>query len=370
MTITPNPPSPGIQQPTIDVTGRVFYKPGPWGSKHPVRSMRLTFSVTDTSGVIRSVGLAFGDIDGRFKIDSGLIPFSFRQVALEVHEDFADDSFSFVIVPGWVAPSQGRQDLGELIFPFEPEHPELAWVNSVPYKDTQNLVRTLSRILRSNDRHVAIDLLSEWRGTVPAIPVDKPDDEARAYVSSKNGHTFKKPVPLNIPEDVRARDRENARIMRKSQQMFAKPIPILTPAQKLMKILSGTGFAKDFPQRVVKEIYLHGIVSGKAGQTVDAIAAALERLSTTTITELESGNLLRRLVTAIQRAAHERFHFDTFPEEAAADMSAACSVIFLAGFMAKNSAVPKISYNYWYRFDRGPMDENRDYVKITISAGN
>jgi hypothetical protein len=131
------------------------------------------------------------------------------------------------------------------------------------------------------------------------------------------------------------------------------------------------GFAKDFPQRMVREIYLHKLATGTpAGSTVDSLAAILDHFSLAKIYQVETPPFLRRLVTALQKAGRASFQFDTVFEEAAADMSAACAIIFLAGFMAKNNAEARIVFNYWHEFSRGAgVTESRPYVKISISAG-
>jgi len=325
---------------------------------------------TDTSNVATIDGSVTGEINGEFKAKSSPVPFSFVKVNLKLRQFFSGDAFDFLIVPGLVAPSQGHQDVGEIIFPFAPDRSDLAFVNAVAIRDTQTLAKTLVQILRMKETRVSIDLLSEWRGEAPTIPVGEPDKEPRVLVTEVNGRVFKKPVPRNTPADVKEQDRKNKEILQRSQARFAQPIPLLSPAQKLLKIFAVSGIAKDFPQRLVKDVFAHGIVSGKAGDAVDGLVKTLERFSLATITELETGNLLRRLVSALQRAGQQRFHFDTVAEEAAVDAAAACTMVFLAGAMAKNNAEPRIAFNYWHNFSfPDGSTETRRFVKVSITAG-
>ncbi len=132
-------------------------------------------------------------------------------------------------------------------------------------------------------------------------------------------------------------------------------------------MLSGADFPKDMPQQIAKEIFLHGIVSGKAGATVESIIKILDGLSLPTIQQLESGNILRRLVISLQRASKTPFHFENVIEESAADMAAACVLIFLAGLVAKDKVHPKISLNYWFFFSSADgSDDLRPYAKFSI----
>lgn len=366
--VNPNQ-NPPIQVPTVDVAGRVIHKAGPWGSKYPARKINASILATDhPSGTINFEGSGLGDDSGKFRAKSGAINYAFSRITLQIREDFTGQEFDVTLYPGLIGPNQGPQNVGEIVFPFEPAHPELAFVNNRPLKAAQDLAKTLSGILRSGDKRISLDLLSEWRGT-ETLPIDQLADDRLPRVTGVDGRTFKKPVTRGTQEEIRQRKHEDARFIRERIKSF-KRIPLVTPAQKLLKILYPQGFAKDFPQRVVKEIFLRRIVSGKPGPTVDAIAAILDSLSLVSISQLESGSLLRRIVAALQRAGKETFLFETVFEEAAADMSAACAIIFLAGFIAKNNAEPRIDFNYWHKFNLSPgVLEERPFVKISISAG-
>ena len=364
-----NIPTLGIQVPTVDVSGSVVYKAGPWGGRYPVRKMTAIIIVTDPSGTTSNEGESFGDDNGKFRVKSGVITSAFSKITLQIHEDFTGQTTDLILYPGLIGPNQGPQDVGMISFPFEPEHPELAWINSRAIRDTQSVASGLSAILKSKDKRVAVDLLSEWRGT-ETIPVDQLVDDRFPKVTAVNGKVFKNPVSKGTQEERYQGRKEDAKFIRESLRSF-KPIPLVTPAQKLLKMLYMQGFAKDFPQRIVKEMFLHKLVTGTPkGSTVESIAAVLDHFSLAKIFQVETPPFLRRLVTALQKAGRASFHSDTVFEEAAADMSAACTIIFLAGFMAKNNAEARIVFNYWHEFSRaGGVTERRPYVKISISAG-
>jgi hypothetical protein len=361
-----NPP---VQIPTVDVAGRVVYKAGPWGSKYPARKISADILVTDhPAGTINFEGSGLGDNNGKFRAKSGSVGYAFSRITLQIREDFTGQTSDLTLYPGLIGPNQGPQNVGDIVFPFEPAHAELGWIGNRPMKSTQDIAKTLSGMLRSADKRVSLDLLSEWRGT-ETIPVDQLVDDRLPRVTGVNGRTFEKPVTRGTQEEIRQRKQEDARFIRERLKSF-RPVPLVTPAQKLLKMLSVQGFAKDFPQRVVKEIFTRRIVPGKPGPTVDALAAILDNFSLVTIPQLEGGNLLRRIVAGLQRAGKATFHFETIFEEAAADMSAACAIVFLAGFMAKNNAEPRVDFNYWHKFSMSPgVLEERPFVKISISAG-
>lgn len=358
-----------VQVPTVDVAGRVIYKAGPWGSKYPARKVRADiFAIDHPAGTSNFEGSGLGDDNGKFRAKSGPINYAFSRITLQIREDFTGQTFDETLFPGLIGPNQGPQSVGDIVFPFEPAHPELAVINNRALKDTQDIAKTLAGILRSGDKRVSLELFSEWRGT-ETISVDQLVDDRLPRVTGVNGKTFKNPIPKGTQQQIHQGKWEDARFIKERLKSF-KPVPLVTPAQKLLKILQVQGFAKDFPQRVVTEVFTRRVVPGKPGPTVDAIAAVLDNLSLATISQLESGNLLRRLVRALQRAGKVPFLFETVFEEAAADMSAAIATVFFAGFMAKNNAAPRIDFNYWHKFSSSSgFTEERPYVKISISAG-
>jgi len=364
-----NTPTIQIVAPTIDVSGKVVYQPGPWGSKYPARKISATLTMTDPMGVSTFLSNSLGNDNGEFKIASPFIQSAFARITLEVTDDFTGEKDSLLLYPGLVGPNSGHQKIGEIVFPFKPEHPELAWINSIPFTDTKTLAKKLASLLGSPSYPLSIDLLSEWRGTVPRIPVEDPTaGDVLSRITGANGHTFKQPLPRKTPADVLAQNRANARILKASSQRFERPVPILTPAQKLLRMLSWSDFPKDLPDRIVKEIYGHGIMSGKPAGTVASIIAILERFSQVTIQDLENGSLLKRLGIGLQKAAKNTFHFESVTEEAAADMAAACVLIFLAGLAAKDKVHMKTAFNYWHNFPAANgITENRPYVKASIA---
>ena len=130
-----------IQAPTVDVSGKVVYKSGPWGSRYPARKATADIIVTDTTGATSFEGSGETDDNGKFRAKSSFIAFAFSQITLQIHEDFTGQDFDLTLYPGLIGPNQGPQDVGEIVFPFEPEHSELAWVNSSAFKDTQNFAK-------------------------------------------------------------------------------------------------------------------------------------------------------------------------------------------------------------------------------------
>jgi hypothetical protein len=164
---TTNPP---IQAPTIDISGKVLYKAGPWGSKYPVRRVILSLRMVDPSTNTTSVvGNSTTDLEGKFKIASPFITNAFSRITLQVWDMSTDDTFDLVLFPGLVGPNGGPQTVGDVFFPFEPAHPELARINSLPFKDTQKLAKGLSDLLKLPRYPLTIELTSEWRGVVPKI---------------------------------------------------------------------------------------------------------------------------------------------------------------------------------------------------------
>lgn len=364
-----NTPQIQIVVPTVDISGRIVYQPGPWGTQYPARGISLGIVMTDTAGGLTVIGTGLVKENGEFKIASTAVSVAFTKLTLEIHEDFTGENFSFPLYPGTIGPNTGPQKLGDIVFPFKPEHSELAWINSAAFTDTKVVAKKLADILRSPSYPLSIDLVNEWRTTAPSIPIDDPTkDDVMARVVGANGHKFKQPLPLKNPAEVVAVNRENARILRASAMRFEKPVPVLTPGQKLVRILSWNDPPKELGERLVKEASMHGIIPAKTRNTADAIAEILDRVSQSTIQELEAGSFLRRIHVSLQRAAKTPFHFETVSEEAAADTAAACLLIFLAGINAKNKLRVKTTFNYWYRFGRSQgMTENRNYVKISVN---
>ncbi|MEP7076588.1 MAG: hypothetical protein ABI878_12345 [Acidobacteriota bacterium] len=364
-----NTPQVQIVVPTVDISGRIVYQPGPWGTQYPARGISLSIVLTDTAGSRSIVGSGLVNENGEFKIASTAVTVAFSQITLEIQEDFTGENLSFPLYPGTIGPNGGPQKLGNIVFPFKPEHPELAWINSAAFTDTKAFAKKLADILRSPSLPLSIDLFSEWRTTAPSIPIDDPArDDVTARVVAANGQKFKRPLPLRTPADVAAANRENARILRASAKRFEKPVPVLTPGQKLIRILSWSDLAAGLDERIVKEVSTHGITKGKANTTADAVADILERLSQATMQELEAGSFLRSLHVSLQRAAKTPFHFETVAEEAAADTAAASLLIFLAGITGQNKLKVKTTFNYWHHFGRPQgVTENRNYVKISVN---
>ena len=189
--------------PTVDVSGSVVYKAGPWGGRYPVRKLTAIIIVTDPSGTTSNEGESFGDDNGKFRVKSGVITSAFSKITLQIHEDFTGQTTDLTLYPGLIGPNQGPQDVGVISFPFEPEHPELAWINSRPVRDTQSVASGLSAI-PSPRTSVSVDLLSEWRGT-ETIPVDQLADDRFPKVTAANGRVFKNPVSKGTQEREKQR---------------------------------------------------------------------------------------------------------------------------------------------------------------------
>jgi hypothetical protein len=363
-TVNPNPP---LQAPTIDIGGKVIYKAGTWGSKYPARRMMLTLRMTDTTGTTTSVGSGSTDLNGNFKIRSGFIANAFSRITLEVSDMTTDDTYSHTLYPGLVGPNGGFQNIKEVEFPFAPPHPELARINSLPFLDVQKLVKQLSDIVRSPNYPLTIELTSEWRAIAPKIPIGDMSDEPTSRIIEVNGRKLDKPVPIKVPDDVLSQRRQQARKLRETQKKYDRNIPVITPAQKLLHMLSGADFTKELSQRITEKIFIHGIVPGKAGAPAESIVTILDGLSRVTLKQMETETILKRLVLALQRAARMPFYFDSVMEEAAADMVAASVLICLAGLAARDKAKPKISIDYSFFFPAiGGVDDLRPYVKLTI----
>jgi len=362
-TTTVNPP---MQMPTIDIGGKVVYKAGTWGSRYPVRKVMLTLRMTDPSGAVTPIGNGSTDLNGNFKLRSGAVTTSFSKISLEVWDISMDDTYSLTLYPGLVGPNGGFQDVRDVVFPFAPPHPELALVNSIPFADIQKLVKKLSDIVRSPQYPVAIELISEWRAIVPKIPYGDMSDDPTSRITAVNGRKLDKPVPIRMPDDVRSQNGQQAQKLRDAQKKYDRPIPVITPAQKLLHMLSGTDLTKEIAKRISDKIFLHGIVSGKAGAGADSFVTILDGLSRVTLKQLETEPILKRLVLALQRAARLPFHFDSVVEEAAADMAAASSLVCLAGLAARDKATPKISIDYSHFFASAGGDDLRPYVKLSI----
>lgn len=366
MTQTIQPPQ-LLRPPTIDVGGKVIYHSGTWGSKYPARRVTLNLSMIDLSGVSSRAGSnGLTDNDGRFKVNSGYIANGFSRITLEMTEEFTQDKFSMVLFPG-LTPNGGFQDLGEIVFPFKPQHPELAIINSVSVADASRVAAMLSGILKVTHYPVSVELLSEWRATQPGLPTTDPTaGQPFSRVTQISGRRLDKPLSVKVPDDVAARERQMYQTLRREAAKIG-PIPILTPAQKLLKMLSGADLPKDFPKRVVNKIGQRGIVAVKpASSLVDSIGRILDGLSHLTISQIETGTHLRRLVMSLQQAARKTYHFDSVIEEAAADMAACCVLIFLAGLAAKGSSRPQINLNYKFNFKSGTWTETRNYVKVSV----
>jgi hypothetical protein len=170
-----------------------------------------------------------------------------------------------------------------------------------------------------------------------------------------------------MPDDVASQNRQLGRKLREINKKYDRLIPIITPAQKLLHMLNDVDFTKELPERIVKDIFLHGLASGKAGGTVDSIVRALDSFSLVTISHLETTDILKRLNLSLQRAARNTFFFDSVVEEAAPDMAAASVLVFLAGLAAKDRVNPKISINYSFFFPSA-TDDLRPYTKLTIQV--
>jgi hypothetical protein len=279
---------------------------GPWGSGRPVRNFanvdvkaRHYFTNLGKYTTIENIGSALLDGDGRFTITTSPLPLDTDDIFLEITENYTNEVFTYQLIdpknPGLSHVDRnfvGKQYLGDvhhrIRVPWTPQRADLATVNSVNYADTQKLARTLATAVQQQTPYpFIITLLRE-----------SPD----GYLGG------------NYTE---------------AQRMFNEFIARTPP--------------KDFPTKLVDQLRMVPSLGGIGGITVaQSLARAIDRCVTINIDMLESGTFLNSLLHAIANAFN-RITATDMVEDAAPDMAAACTILFLAALQAKDNAKITVS---------------------------
>ena len=299
----PRQPQPAPQ--SVTITSQVIYMKGPWGSERPVRNFanvdvkaRHYFNNLGKYTTVETIGSALLDGEGRFTITTSPVPVDTDDIFLEITENYTNEVFTYQLIdPKNPAMSHvdrnfvGKQYLGDtkhrLRVPWTPQRADLAIVNSVQYADTQKLARTFATSIQQTPYPFIITLLRE---------------SADGYLGG------------NYTE---------------AEYMFDELITRTPP--------------KDLPTKLVDQLKtvpsLEGINAGSAAQS---IARALDRCVTINIDQLETGTFLNSLLHAIAQTFN-RITATDMVDDAAPDMAAACTLLFLAALIAKDNAKCTVS---------------------------
>ncbi|MEZ5429048.1 MAG: hypothetical protein R2747_22570 [Pyrinomonadaceae bacterium] len=307
---------------TIDVTGKVVYQAGPWGSHRPVRNWgdAVLWAYDQTGRNKYLLGQDVFDGEGRFKLtaDAAHIPANLPkdpviqqqlvEFRLELAETYTKEEE--ILILDNLQWTQGRlHDLGQIRVKWKPAIPILATVNLSEFSDSQILARHLLMLIE----------------TMPENPT--------------RGGTPYKITLLAEPAD------NNPDI----------------PIRKLFEQLEPGKLPPDLVRRVCFEANKIPILHSTAGSPSEQIKHFLRQISGLNIKKAERTSTLDSLITGFGNALNKRL-VDPVWEEAP-DMAAVCVLLFMIAVMAKNGRVRFHIKTGTYNFPRMTM---RNYQKTEV----
>jgi hypothetical protein len=310
--LPPRQPVPSPQ--SVTITSQVVYMKGPWGSSKPVRTFgnvdvfaRHHFTHLGGGITEEHIGSALLDGEGHFTITTSALPVTTVDVFLRIEELFSGNIFNFQLLDpknpamdrferNRVGKQYVSNDVGNdprkfhyrIRVPWPPPRPEIAYVNSTKLVDTHKLARRLSDLLAAPAYPMTITLINESSSGYPG-----------------GDHT---------------------------------------EAAGMFQSFTGGNVPADFPVRLARAL---GGVShfGPAASLPPARAMAwvLDRFVTLNITMLETTKVLNETLLALGKALG-RITSNTVVSDAAPDTAVACSMVFMAGLMARDNAKVTVSY--------------------------
>ncbi len=310
---------------TADVSGRLVYKKGSWGSNRPMRNWTdaslWAYSVPQNQSMPSPryfLGNDDTDDDGRFKftasayaIPNNLPPFLFIQDAVEFRLEFTEvytHQTHFIVLNNLVWGQKPQNNLQTIRLQWEPAITTLAQVGLNKFNDTRlfamhlvNLIDLINKSPNPMSKGIFLTLLRE--------PGDHGD---------------------------------------------------FTTIQKALKKLS-TGYpSSNYIKHILIE--LHKIGGSPLKNKLDNIIRWLIRLAHLNIAQLEKGAFLGSLHAAFSRALNQVKTVPVF--ETAPDAAAICVLLFVTAMMVKNNnAKPTVKLGEHF-FSHMPM---RKYHKIEVS---
>ncbi len=283
----------------LTIEGKVAYPPGPWGNGHGVRGVKVELAARDLRfrGLTEIYAETVTDDDGAFK----LVTFSpidqhDGHLHLRIHPHYAP-AFDHDIEKQVSLTFSLPQRLYWVVVSFKPPLLEFARVNGKGFGDAQAWARELARQLRAPSYPIVISLMHE---TVD--PSQRSDAE----------NLFTGMSPGSLPADV---------------------------AVRVQQALSG-----------------QFNVTGAPG--APAMEALLRRLSSMTLRELQPitrttplGELLKGLASAMNGVVG-----NDPVRDPPLDIAAACTLILIAGLMARDNAKPTATLGQM-RDSKRPLDK-------------
>lgn len=293
------------RRPPLTIEGRLIYAPGPWGIKRGVRRVTVELRARDKRfpGVTSGYAEAVTDDDGKFRIvtHAGIDP-NEHKLHLHIRPHYSPP-FDHDIEREVSVNDPMPQQLFTLTVTFKPPLPDLARLNGQSFPDTKSWAQALCRILQKPSYPVVITLMRE------AVDVTY-----RTY----------------------------------AEQLFAGLSPGSLPA--------------DFAARVRRELANVPWMSVSGSSDAAALEVMLTRLAFVSADELHNGKLLPGLIKGLGAALNA--YVTAFPvNDPTTDMAAACTLLLIAGLLAKDGAKTTATFGSLVE-QRRPLDK---YVAIFVS---